>query len=379
MDYSVPYAGLKRFASTGTDTSGLNINNQNSNNMAIWAALIPAAASLVGSAINYFSQKGANDKNIALQREANAQNYQMFQEQNAFNLDMWNRQNAYNDPTQQAIRLQRAGINPNYVFGNGSVSEAGSLNSASPSPFVAPKVEPTLVGDQLAQGVYNGVNAFNQSQLINAQSSELRERAHNLSIQNELDFATLLDKIHNSHLSASQQRELENYMWRTHEARISVEQGNIELQNKNIANLQANTDYLNAKRVIEQNLSDSTIKLNEAQVNYLSNWFATRLEELRLAWSRFHLDEKNSQAQRAFLGNQVIHMMNEDAATFENIGITRDMMDSNKFKNYVGSIGSALIGLVAGYLSRGKSIVPESPTPGLSGPMIPGVTWRSNY
>lgn len=45
-------------------------------------------------------------------------------------LEMWHRQNAYNDPSQQMARLKKAGLNPNLVYGSGSVT--GNTSSQLP-------------------------------------------------------------------------------------------------------------------------------------------------------------------------------------------------------------------------------------------------------
>ena len=119
--------------------------------------LKPILGSLIGALAGMSSQEAANAANIrlgemnqqnvretnatnkAIADAANAYNYKMFQEQNAFNLDMWNKQNAYNDPSAQVRRLLAAGINPAGNFG--SVSEAGSLSSASAQGAVTPEMQ----------------------------------------------------------------------------------------------------------------------------------------------------------------------------------------------------------------------------------------------
>lgn len=45
-------------------------------------------------------------------------------------LEMWNRQNLYNSPDQQMARLKKAGLNPNLVYGTGSVT--GNTGSQMP-------------------------------------------------------------------------------------------------------------------------------------------------------------------------------------------------------------------------------------------------------
>lgn len=53
-------------------------------------------------------------------------------------LEMWNRQNEYNRPEAQMDRLKAAGLNPNLVYGSGSV--AGNTSGQMPK-YNAPKME----------------------------------------------------------------------------------------------------------------------------------------------------------------------------------------------------------------------------------------------
>jgi ABC-type molybdate transport system substrate-binding protein len=54
------------------------------------------------------------------------------------NKEMWNASNYYNSPEQQMQRLKDAGLNPNLVYGNGSVVG----NSSSPAPrYNAPNLQ----------------------------------------------------------------------------------------------------------------------------------------------------------------------------------------------------------------------------------------------
>lgn len=147
------------------------------------AAAIAGGASLIGNLLGFSSSNKANETNMEiarmnadLQRETNKQNYQIFKEQNAFNLDMWNKQNQYNNPSAQVARLQAAGINPMAVFGNGSVSEAGSLQSAPSPNMVAPQFGNTWqsftpdfsgVGDAVSQAIA----MRNQSRLTESQAN----------------------------------------------------------------------------------------------------------------------------------------------------------------------------------------------------------------
>lgn len=119
---------------------------------------------------NLEAQREANATNLRIAQENNWNNYNMFKEGNAFSEYMWNKQNEYNDPAAQVARLKAAGINPSSVFGNGSVSEAGSISSGSPVPGSAPTVHPEVMDrSQMYNNMFTAINAFNQSMMTGAQ------------------------------------------------------------------------------------------------------------------------------------------------------------------------------------------------------------------
>ena len=149
------------------------------------------ASNLLGGLFGSDAQESANEANIAMQRETNELQYRMFNEANAFTKEMWNAQNEYNTPENQAARLKAAGINPAFVFGNGSVSEAGGISSQSPPSLTAPHVDPYNIQPSVA----TATDAFLQSQMQSAQVRNMHENERHLSIQNELDTMQLLDRV----------------------------------------------------------------------------------------------------------------------------------------------------------------------------------------
>lgn len=131
---------------------------------------ISALGGVANTVLSGIFGNAANKANIRMQRETNAQNYQMFKEQQAYNLDMWNKQNEYNLPANQVQRLLAAGINPSAVFGSGSVTPAGEINTGNPPNMVAPRVQNPLPNPNL--GVGDAANAYFQNQLLNANSDK---------------------------------------------------------------------------------------------------------------------------------------------------------------------------------------------------------------
>lgn len=93
----------------------------------IAAAISSGANNLSGTLLGYSSQKSTNKANLKLAE---------YQYSKA--LEMWNRQNEYNLPKNQMSRLTDAGLNPNLVYGNGTVQ---GLTSAPAPQYHAPTLQ----------------------------------------------------------------------------------------------------------------------------------------------------------------------------------------------------------------------------------------------
>lgn len=91
--------------------------------------LVGAVGSILGSSIN-------SSANVKAQREANAANMELAKYKYEKDLEMWNLQNEYNTPSAQMARFAAAGLNPNFMYGQGTAGNATS----SPS-FEAPNIE----------------------------------------------------------------------------------------------------------------------------------------------------------------------------------------------------------------------------------------------
>lgn len=91
-------------------------------------------------------------------------------------LEMWRRQNAYNSPEEQMKRLDAAGLNPNLVYGSGSV--VGNTSGSTPQ-FRAPSDYPAANVFEKIGPALNMLAAFQDFQIKGAQ-------VDNLKAQNEL-------------------------------------------------------------------------------------------------------------------------------------------------------------------------------------------------
>lgn len=133
----------------------------NSGGSASTNALISTGANLVGAGINAWSTATQNKKNREFQSE-------QYDKEVANSREMWELQNSYNSPEQQMARLQKAGLNPNLVYGNGNaVNTASTPNTPHAQPFhaEAPRFDiPQIVGGYF--------NALTQSQSLSNQQKQ---------------------------------------------------------------------------------------------------------------------------------------------------------------------------------------------------------------
>lgn len=133
------------------------------------AGLIAGAGNILGGALNFFGQKGANQANIRLQRDA-----QQFETQ------MWEKNNLYNSPQEQMQRLADAGLNPNLIYGS---SAPTGLSSSYPKPHVA-TVTNELQG--LGTGVSSALGQFFDIKLKQAQIDAVNNNA-DLTLQKTIN------------------------------------------------------------------------------------------------------------------------------------------------------------------------------------------------
>lgn len=116
-----------------------------------------------------------------------------------YNLErsMFDYANNYNKPINQMVRLREAGLNPNLVYGNGSV--AGNVAGSAPSISIPSVSGPESVGINDAISAYQlGLDTkIKQSQLGNLEAQTNKINAERIRIENETqskEFYNLLNK-----------------------------------------------------------------------------------------------------------------------------------------------------------------------------------------
>lgn len=131
------------------------------------AALIGGGSQILGGGIDALATAGQNRKSRQFSRE-------MYERQYNDNLNLWQLNNEYNDPQSQMKRLQKAGLNPNLIYGSSSGGAAGQ-SSAMRSPDVqTPQFKTPEFGRSLAGGGLSYMNAIYDLDIKKAQIDNLR-------------------------------------------------------------------------------------------------------------------------------------------------------------------------------------------------------------
>lgn len=226
---------------------------------------------LLGSAVNYFSQQETNRTNLRATRETNALNKELFERNLAWQEDMWNKSNEYNDPSKQVERLLKAGINPAFVLGNGSMAQASPMSAPSAPSMQAPHLEAPQIDPN---AVSNGINAFFNSRVQQAQVKALdtqsgKTEAETAKLSQELPYYIqhLQNLAKGEGWKADIARTELTYLQAVQGQRISREFGNNRLLERQIK--QADEQYISYQ--LQNQLARVQLayapKLNDAQLS----------------------------------------------------------------------------------------------------------------
>lgn len=242
-------------------------------------ALIGAAASIAGSAVNSANSSAAADKAYKRQKELMAMQQQ-------YAVENWNREVNYNDPRQQMMRLKAAGLNPDLVYGNGAAGLEAPSTAAPTAPSAPMQVtSPGNFGSAVSDAVNAAVGM--------AQAKKAGSETIGQQIQNEYLTKTLKDRVRSVALAndwteqdmRKMDQEIANYsnQWSLWQNQIDQMRKANQLTDKQIswydrhmsaeiADLKASKEYKQAmsrltdqERVQAEQLFDSMKSLAESQ------------------------------------------------------------------------------------------------------------------
>jgi len=143
------------------------------------------AGSLLGIGAPLFGQAKAAEQSAKNVQDTIAHQKEMAQYAYGKDLEMWERQNLYNEPSQQMARLKEAGLNPNLVFGGGSVN-----NTSSTMPKYQ-QVKPDYSGRRNPLEALATMGMYQDLKLKQAQVDNVRAQREGQDIKNGI---TLLNK-----------------------------------------------------------------------------------------------------------------------------------------------------------------------------------------
>lgn len=139
----------------------------------IAGAAIAGGASLLGGLVSSGSSRKSQKRSLEANKELQEREWQN-------NLEQWQRENEYNSPAAQMQRLSEAGLNPNLVYGNGSVS--GNTTTAGPR-YDAPTANLSYDTSGIQKGFSNSIHAFQDYQVRGAQFNNLQAQADLIEAQ----------------------------------------------------------------------------------------------------------------------------------------------------------------------------------------------------
>ena len=129
----------------------------------LWVSAASAGSQIGGQLANAGYQNKMN-------RQTRAWNERMWQYNRDAALADWRMTNEYNHPSNQMARLREAGLNPNLVYGEGSVANA----SSTPRSSDGGSWNPTAPKFDFSGAVSGGLGAIYDTQLKQAQIDNLK-------------------------------------------------------------------------------------------------------------------------------------------------------------------------------------------------------------
>jgi len=291
-------------------------------------AIIAAIAALVTSVVTSVSS-------MRNQSEANKTNLKMTELNNYSNVALWREQTEYNDPSNQMQRLASAGLNPNLVYGSGSVvGQAGSAPN-----MVAPNINP-LPGLNLGNPVSDLPHAIMEYQQFKLNEKNLDS---NISVRNsqmqkvEQEIALLktkmLSEVFNQANMASRTARNNFELGKAQELR----QTSMDFQRAQLRRMEYSADLqqkLNDTELIKQGIMKSSELRNREMHpnNMLDKFWQAQLKKLQ-----FNLDKRflnGSYKNDPWWLKRLMEVNSFNSAPFpssENRSIRSYFMDKNNY------------------------------------------------
>jgi len=141
--------------------------------MGLIGGIIGGASNIVSGSIQAKTARYNTERTIQANKQLSEYAYSK-------DLEMWNKGNEYNSPAAQMERLKAAGLNPNLVYGSGSV--AGNASGSLPlynAPTVKYDYKPPVDWG-------NVLSSFQDVQLKQAQIDNVKAQTEGVNLSNQL-------------------------------------------------------------------------------------------------------------------------------------------------------------------------------------------------
>lgn len=259
------------------------------------APLISAGASAFSGIYNAFAQGSANRKNRQFTRE-------MYDITRRDSLADWHMQNEYNSPTAQMQRLRDANLNPNLVYGTGTVANnAGVPRSPSVESM---KYEPPQLE---ISGVGQGLMSYYDIQMKEAQTKNLETQNTVYLIDGLLKLAQKAGT-EASTLKTKQDTKMAEFEY---DLASSLKSTTMAVAEQQLKKLQAETGMTLSQVEINKALAENTIAKGAVEILKMRSEMATNSVQRR------QLEE----AIKGIMSDNVVKELDAQAAR---AGLTKD-------------------------------------------------------
>lgn len=311
--------------------------------------LIGALGSLGSAAIggigSLISGGKANENAIYMQRIQNNFNKQQATTSWKRAVDMWNRQNVYNSPKEQMNRLLQANLNPNLMYGQGSVGNA----SSSPSPDTPRGVElpNSYRYDNGVGGLFSSIaDSINSYVSMQRQIAEIDQLKANKNLTDTTANLRKLDAISREKNNAKSDVELK-YLDEIYQSQLR------QMDNRSILD-RANAEFVDQRRLQFAAERPLRLQMLEQSLNRLS--FLNSLNPLTRQHLIFRIGNLSLQMKGRELENHITNTLIKSGVNLRGGALERgvnmimDIIESGDFS--LNSLGKAVSVGALGFLTK---------------------------
>lgn len=311
--------------------------------------LIGALGSLGSAAIggigSLISGGKANENAIYMQRIQNNFNKQQATTSWRRALDMWNRQNVYNSPKEQMNRLLQANLNPNLMYGQGSVGNA----SSSPSPDTPRGVDlpNSYRYDNGVGGLFSSIaDSINSYVSMQRQIAEIDQLKANKNLTDTTANLRKLDAISREKNNAKSDVELK-YLDEIYQAQLR------QMDNRSILD-RANAEFVDQRRL--QFAAERPLRLQVLEQNLNRLSFLNSLNPLTRQHLIFRIGNLALQMKGRDLENHITNTLIKSGVNLRGGALERgvnmimDIIESGDFT--LNSLGKAISVGALGFLTK---------------------------